>query len=211
MAASRQAATPKQGKPGHGGDNRRMALRLFRTTGYSTLLMPGEARLGMHPARMVASASLWLGLVCNVSVWRLLGDGPALAARPAPWLTVLGSAALITGASGLVLSLLGWRRTLKPAVTLALLAGALSACALWSRQLPVAALWQGPPGTLLPDWTSFMRWQVLALFGALGLLPVVWAWNVAVRRLPGPAQLQSNLTGAAIAAAVFALGLLLPA
>ena len=188
-----------------------MALRLFRTTGYSTLLMPGEARLGLHPARLVAAASLWLALACNVSLWRLLGDRTGLEAIAVHGWAVLASVALVAGASATVLSLLGWRRTLKPAVTLALLAGALTACALWSRKLPVAALWQGPPGTLLPDWTSFMRWQVLALFSALGLLPVVWAWNVAMRRLPGPEQLRSNLAGAAIGAAVFALGLLLPA
>jgi len=53
-----------------------MALRLFRTTGYSTLLMPGESRLATHPARLVAAASLWLALACNVALWRLLsGDG----------------------------------------------------------------------------------------------------------------------------------------
>ena len=49
-----------------------MALKLFRSTGYSTLLMPGEARLAMHPGWLVLATSLWLGLACNVALWREL-------------------------------------------------------------------------------------------------------------------------------------------
>ena len=70
-------------------------------------------------------------------------------------------------------------------------------------------LWQGPPRVLLPAWTSFMRWQVLALVAALAVVPIVWLWNHAVRRMPGPRQLQSNITGFLIAALLFGVGLFL--
>lgn len=183
------------------GDNAGMALRLFRTTGYSTLLLPGEARLAAHPALLVLWGSLWLAVAANVAVWRLLGGAFG------EWRMVLASVALIGGASGMVLSLLGWRRTLKFALTLALIAGALAAAGLWSQQLPVTALWQGPPRTWMPAWASFMRWQVLALVAVLAVLPIVWVWNSPVRRLSGPAQLQANLTGAAVGAVVAGLGL----
>ncbi|HEY0823668.1 MAG TPA: hypothetical protein VGD76_07770 [Ramlibacter sp.] len=184
------------------GDNAAMALRLFRTTGYSTLLMPGESRVATHPAMLVLWASLWLGIASNVAVWRWLGG--TLDSRMA-----LASALVISGAAGAIFSLLGWRRTLKPAVTLALVAGALVAAGLWSQQLPVQTLWQGPPRTLLPAWTSFMRWDVLLLVLVLAVVPIVWMWNHAVRRMPGPRQLQSNLTGAMLAAVVFGCGLFL--
>lgn len=179
-----------------------MALRLFRTTGYSTLLMPGEARIAPHPARLVLWASLWLAFACNVAVWRFLGG--TVEARSA-----LAAAALIGGGSGIVFSLLGWRRTLKPAITLALIAGALVAAGLWSQQLPIETVWQGPPRTLLPAWTSFMRWQVLAMVLVLAVVPIVWIWNQSVRRLPGPVQLQANIAGAIVAGVVFATGLFL--
>jgi glucan phosphoethanolaminetransferase (alkaline phosphatase superfamily) len=179
-----------------------MALRLFRTTGYSTLLMPGESRVAPHPARLVLWASLWLAFPCNMAVWRFLGG-------TVDWRSALASAALIAGGSGIVFSLLGWRRTLKPAITLALIAGALIAAGLWSQQLPIETVWQGPPRTMLPAWTSFMRWQVLAMVLVLGVVPIVWTWNQAVRRLPGPSQLQANIGGAMLAAAVFAGGLFL--
>lgn len=179
-----------------------MALRLFRTTGYSTLLMPGESRVATHPAMLVLWASLWLGVVCNVAVWRLLGGtGDARLA--------LASAAVVAGGCGIVFSLLGWRRTLKFVITLALIFGAVVAAGLWSQQLPVETLWRGPPRSMLPAWTSFMRWEVLALLLVLAVVPIVWLWNHAVRRLSGPVQLQSNVAGAVVGAAVFGAGLYL--
>ena len=180
-----------------------MALRLFRTTGYSTILMPGETRVRPHPARLVLWGSLWLALASNVGVWRLLLQ------RTTDWRSALASVLLVGGASGVILSLLGWRRTLKPAMTLAFIAGVLIADGLWSRQLPVEALWQGPPRTWLPDWASFLRWQAWALVLVLAVLPIVATWNAQTRRLSGPAQLRSNLWGAVLAALLFAAGLFL--
>jgi hypothetical protein len=43
----------------------------------------------------------------------------------------------------------------------------------------------------------------------LAVVPIVWLWNHPVRRLPGPAQLQSNLSGAFVAGLVFAVGVFL--
>lgn len=189
------------GKPP--GDNSPMALRLFRSTGYSTLLMPGETRRSTHPAQVVLGASLWLGVVCNVAVWRLLtGQGEPR--------HVLASIAFLTGVCGVVFSVFGWRRTLKPVVTLFLAAGAVLACGLWSQQLPVETLWQESVHALWVSWPSFMRWQVLAIVAVLGLVPMVWLWNMPLRRLPGPAQLRVNLLGAVIAAGIAAAAHALP-
>jgi lipid A ethanolaminephosphotransferase len=190
-------------RPAARGDNRAMALRLFRTTGYSTLLMPGEARLAMHPVWLVVATSLWLGLACNVALWRLV-LGPERDLR-----TAAASVLLIAGGAGAVLSLLGWRRTLKFSATVLLLAGALAACGLWVQGLPLETLWQQRPRALLPGWASFMRWQVPTLMFLLALVPIVSLWNVQVRRLPGPAQLQVNVTGAVLGAVAFLLGFLL--
>ena len=178
-----------------------MALRLFRTTGYSTLLMPGEARIAPHPVRIVFWASLWIGIACNVAVWRLFtGEPPGLR-------TVFGSVLALTGASGLVLSILGWRRTLKPAATFGILLATVLACGLWTQQLPIDTLWQTPSRAMLPAWASFLRWQMLLLVLVLGVVPVVTVWNMAMRRLPGPAQMRANLAGAFLAGVVLAAGI----
>lgn len=181
-----------------------MALRLFRTTGYSTLLMPGEARLAMHPAWMVLATSLWLALVCNVGVWRLLADRPDADPR-----FVLATIALIGGGSFAGLSLLGWRRTFKMAATLLLLGAALAACGLWIQGLPLEALWQQRPRAVVPGWATFMGWQVPVLMLLLAVVPTVWIWHVPLRRLPGPMQLQANILGALAGAVVFLAGLTL--
>jgi len=165
--------------------------------------MPGETSVRPHPARLVLWGSLWLALVGNVGVWRLLLQ------RSDDWRSTLASVFLIAGASGTLLSLLGWRRTIKPALTLAFIAGVLVADGLWSRQLPVEALWQGPPRTWLPDWTSFLRWQGWLLVLLVAVLPIVATWHVQVRRLSGQAQLKSNLWGAMLAAVLFAGGVVL--
>lgn len=181
-----------------------MALRLFRTTGYSTLMMPGETRLAMHPAWLVLATSAWLALACNVAVWRLLANAPQSDPR-----FVAATIALLGGGSAFVLSLLGWRRTLRFSATLLLLAGGLAACGLWVQGLPLEAVWQQRPRSVVPGWASFMGWQVPALMLVLAVLPVVWVWHVPLRRLPGPAQLQVNIAGAAAGAAVFMAGLAL--
>jgi len=179
-----------------------MALKLFRSTGYSSLLMPGESRLATHPSWLVLGASLWLGIFANVGIWRLLG-GTASDVSSA-----LASVFLLGGANGLFLSVLGWRRTIRFALTVALIVGALVACGLWSQQLPVETLWHGPSRSLLPAWASFLRWQVLALILLLAVVPIVWVWNHSLRRLSGPAQLKANLVGAVLSAVVFVAGLL---
>lgn len=172
-----------------------MALKLFRHTGYSTILMPGETRQALHPGWLVLAASLWVGVACNVAVWRL--DTPR---------AMLASAALLAGGSGMVLSVFGWRRTLKLAITVLLLAASLFACGLWIQDLPVESLWQQRPRGLLPPWPSFLRWQVLALLAVLALVPIVWVWNLQVRRLRGPQQLRANVGGAVAGAIVLGAG-----
>lgn len=178
-----------------------MALKLFRSTGHSTLLMPGETRLAPHPGWLVLAVSAWIALACNVAIWRLVND-------PARFPSALAVAAVLGGGAGCILSVLAWRRTLKLAATLVLVVAALVACGLWAQQLPIESLWTQRPLALLPGWASLLRWQVPTLFMLLAVLPVAWMWSVPLRRLPGPAQLQANILGVAIAAAVGGAGLI---
>jgi lipid A ethanolaminephosphotransferase len=180
-----------------------MPLKLFHTTGYSTLLQPGETRIPPHPARLVVFGSLWLGLACNMAVWRLLaGSGEG-------WRTTVGSAAVLAGGTAVFLSLLGWRRTLRLAMTLVLVAGALFAAGVWTQHLPVDALWQGAPRTWLPAWTSFLRWQVLGLMLVLAVLPIVWVWAAPMRRISAHAQLRVGTVGIFLGAALAGAGIFL--
>jgi len=95
------------------------------------------------------------------------------------------------------------------AVTLLLLVAGLLACGIWAQQLPIENLWTQRPLSLMPGWANFLRWQVPALFMVLAVLPIAWTWSFTLRRLPGPNQLQANIIGAVLAAAVCAAGLAL--
>lgn len=178
-----------------------MSLKLFRSTGYSSLLAPGETKVAVHPGWLVLATSLWIGLACNVALWRALSASPA----PVPnlaWSLTAGACA--AAAVGVVLSLMGWRRTLKPVATvLLLLLAALGACGIWIQSLPVdAGFLNHRPSGLLPSWSSFLRWQVPALLVGLGVVPVLWLWSTHPRRLSGPEQLGANIAGMVIGGVV---------
>jgi lipid A ethanolaminephosphotransferase len=175
-----------------------MSLKLFRHTGFHSILAPGETRVALHPGWMLLAAVLWLGFACNVWLWQALLRGES-ALRPA----LLG--VQVAAAAGLVLNLLGWRRTFKLATTLLLLLGALLAGGAWVQQLPLeAALQDGALARMLPPWAALMRWQVPAFVAVLWLLPCLWVWNAQLRRLAGPVQLRKNLLGMLLSAAVLA-------
>jgi glucan phosphoethanolaminetransferase (alkaline phosphatase superfamily) len=184
---------------------RRMTpLKLFRSTGYaSSLLVPGETRVAMHPGWMVLAVGLWAGLACNVALWRAAvgtgEDGMGLVQA-----LLLGTFA--GAACAAVNSILGWRKTLKPAATVLVAMGALLACGISSQALPVdLGLFDRPLSSLLlSPWASLLHWQVPTLFTVLGVLPVIWIWTRDVRRLSGPHQLRVNLAGMALATCVLA-------
>ena len=182
-----------------------MALKLFRSTGYSSILMAGETtRLAMHPGWMILAVSVWVGFVCNVALWRqLAGTG-----QPGGMGSAVALGLAIAGACCLVLSLFGWRKTIKPAATLILLAAALTACSIWSDALPVDStlLGRGFFRLMLPSWTVFLRWQEWAMLAGLALVPMVWVWNTPLRRLSAQKQLNVNIVGSLLGVAVLGIG-----
>jgi lipid A ethanolaminephosphotransferase len=177
-----------------------MSLKLFRSTGFASILDPGETRVAMHPGWVIAAVSAWIGFAANVAVWRGFGSGNAGGLAQA---VTLG--AFIAAGCAAILSVLGWRKTLKPAATLMLLLAALAAANIWGQGLPVngALVEGGMSGLFFPPWASLLRWQVLFLIAVLGLVPMLWVWQTHVRRLPGPQQMGINMTG------VFLAGVLL--
>lgn len=169
-----------------------MSLKLFRSTGFHSILTPGEARLALHPGKAVAMVAGWVGIACNIWLWRgLLGGGvQALLAGIAAGIG-------LAGVTGLVLSVFGWRRTFKAAATFVLLGASLFAGGILTQGLPASALVDDATrlSAMLPPWASLFQWQVPTALVLLGGLPVLWIWNTQLRRLSGPAQLKTNLWG----------------
>lgn len=180
-----------------------MTLKLFRSTGYSTMLLPGEARLAPRPAWAVAAVGTWIALACNVSLWRALVDmdTPALLAS-------LAQALAVGGATGAFLSLVCWRRTLKPLASALLVLAATSASSTWLHKLP-ADLAGSVTERIFPGWAALLDWRVSTMLALLGLVPVLMLWTTQLRRLTGPVQLQANLKGFFLGAALGSAGGLL--
>lgn len=180
-----------------------MALKLFRSTGYSSIFAPGQSRVAMHPGWLIAALSAWAAFACNVALWREIADSPA-AGVGLP--RALALSIFVFGGCVLVLSLLGWRRTVKPAGTLVVLVAALVACSIWAQGLPVDAglLDKRLSSLILPPWASLLRWQVSALLAVLALVPTVWAWNTKLRRLSARQQLSVTVMGILIGAVLLA-------
>ena len=180
-----------------------MSLKLFRSTGYSSILGPGETRVAPHPGWLVLAVSAWIGFACNVALWRHLRGmetGPSLGQS-----LMIGG--FIAAACGVLLSLLGWRRTLKRAASVLLLLAALVAACIWVQGLPLDAslLDQGPRMLLVPAWPSLLRWQFPALLVVLGVVPALWLSQLRLRRLAGPQQLQANINGMLLGIATMVL------
>ncbi len=170
-----------------------MSLKLFRSTGYSSILAAGESRVATHPGWLVLAASLWIGFGCNVALWHVVhGTGSVGHA--------LLAGAFIASASLAVLSLFGWRRTLKHTATLLLLLAALAASSLWvqGRSLDGGLFAQGLRNAFFPGSHGLLQWQFTTLLLSFGLVPMLWVWQLQVRRLPGGQQLACNVTGALI-------------
>lgn len=177
---------------------RAMGLKLFRSTGYSSILAPGETRLPMHPAWMLLAVSLWAGFVANVAVWRGLRRSAGL-----DHALVVGVAA--TAICLFILSMFGWRKTLKPAAVIVLALAALASATIWGQAWPVdGSLLSRPLSTIfVPAWPDLLRWQVSATLVGLALVPAIWVIQKPVRRLGGPQQLRVNMLGIVLAIALF--------
>jgi len=172
-----------------------MSLKLFRSTEFlSSFFSPEQQRAALHPAWPVVLASLWIASAGNLALWRELMNLPELARARGLWLGA-GLALMVAAATCALLSLLAWRRTLKPAIAVLLFASALGSHAMLSHGLVIdAALmakllqsgsWQARD---LLDWRLFVTLLVLAL------LPSIWLGQLPLRRLGPARQLQANAT-----------------
>ncbi len=176
-----------------------MALRLFRSTGFSSILFPGETRVAMHPGWLVLVTSMWVGFASNVPLWRAI-SGTGVDLRHAALMGLVVAAVCAT-----LLSLMGWRKTLKPTATVLLLLSALAACGIWAQGLPVDAslLDKHLADVILPTWTNLLRWEVPLVTVLLTLPPMLWVWQVRLRRLSGQEQMRFNMLGMAVGVMLF--------
>lgn len=155
----------------------------------------------MPPLWLVVLASLWIATVCNVALWRELSRLPGLSGGQAAVISV-ALVLVITLATTALLSLLAWRWTLKPAITLFLLSAAFGAYFMMAYGVVIdKTMMVNTLQTDVRETRDLLNWRLLATVLVLAVLPLVLLWRQKVRRASAARQLLGNfatLAGACV-------------
>ncbi|WP_074575054.1 phosphoethanolamine--lipid A transferase [Polaromonas sp. JS666] len=153
---------------------------------------PHQPARGMRPLWLVVLASIWIATVCNVALWRELFRLPGLNGGQAAVISV-ALVLVITLATTALLSLLAWRWTLKPAITLFLLAAAFGAYFMMAYGVVIdKTMMVNTLQTDVRETRDLLNWRLLATVLVLAVLPLVLLWRQKVRRASAARQLLGN-------------------
>jgi len=170
-----------------------------------------SARTGRtrHPAWLVLIYSLWIATVCNIALWREWSRMPEL--QNLRGLGVgAGFTVTITAAMVVVFSLLNWRWTLKPAITLSLFAAAFGAHFMLSYGVVIdTTMLVNALQTDMRETRDLVNAQMLVTVLVMAILPTVWLWRQRPLRRSALRQIVGNLLTAALALGVLVGSLLL--
>lgn len=147
----------------------------------------------MRPLWVVVLASFWIATVCNLALWRALARLPELGTGQA--LTVSAGLALVIAlATAGLLSLLAWRWTLKPVITLFCVSAAFGAYFMLAygvvidKSMIVNAL-----QTDARETRDLLNWRLAATVLLLAVLPCVLLWRQHIRLQSPARQAGANL------------------
>jgi lipid A ethanolaminephosphotransferase len=196
-----------------------MGLKLFRSTGHSSLLDTQTAAawqkhtrqglMGRNPVALLAWVSLWLATIGNGALWRELGRLGQLRSV-GDYAFAVAFAAIIFGALCALGALLAWRRSIKPVLLFLCLAGALGMHFMLSYgvvidpTMIVNVLQTDPRET-----RDLLSWKMLLTVLIVAGLPALWLWRQNVQNLSWPRQALSNLVFGIAACVVIAVALAL--
>lgn len=169
----------------------------------------GHAAWTQRPATVIVLAALWVASIANLALWRALADLPELA-NGRGLAFGIGFGFMIAAAHVALLSLLAWRWTLKPALTLVLLSAAAGAYFMLSYGVVIDRSMM--VNVLLTDAREARELFSLRMLGSLlvlGVLPVALLWRTRVEWPSARRQLRRNtlLFATGIAVTVGAGGL----
>lgn len=161
-----------------------MALKLFRTTEYSTssLFTHTRPQAGVGPAALLVLSALWLAGPGNLVLWMAVAGGTQSAGGV---LVAVALALAVAAFDCAVLSVLAWRRLLKFAITLMF---ALSAAGTWWLLAEAPSLADGAAGS--QPWTG---WQRLLAIIVVFVMPLLLVWRQTVRIVIVRRQFASNV------------------
>jgi lipid A ethanolaminephosphotransferase len=155
----------------------------------------------IRPLWLVVLASIWIATVCNVALWRELFRLPGLSGGQAVVISV-ALVMVIALATTALLSLLAWRWTLKPAITVFLLAAAFGAYFMMAYGVVIdKTMMVNTLQTDVRETRDLLNWRLMGTVLVLAVLPLALLWRQKVRRASAARQLLGNfgtLAGASV-------------
>ena len=147
----------------------------------SGLPAPHSRRRSLRPATAILMTALWIATVGNLALWQALRALPELGnARGLAFDLAFGAGVLALNV--LVLSLLAWRWTLKPALVLFLLAAAGGAYFMLTYGVVIDRTMM--VNVLLTDTREareLLSWRMLGALLLLGAMPLALLWRTPLR------------------------------
>lgn len=180
-------------------------FQLFNRSSASSDKGAGAGLAGLRSLWLVALTSVWLGTVCNLALWRELARLPDLSVLHIVEISVAFCLAIIFLINAL-LSLLAWRWTLKPVITICLFAAAagsyfmLTYGVVIDKHMIVNTL-----QTDMRETRDLLSWRLAATVLVLAVLPAVWLWRQKLRPQRALRLIASNAAVFVVSAVMFVL------
>jgi lipid A ethanolaminephosphotransferase len=167
----------------------------------------GSAR---HPLWLVGAGTLWMATLGNVALWRELWQLGALnGLHGAAFGLAVGG--LLWALLALVATLLAWRGTLRPALTLLLLASAVTTHFMLTYRIVLdSTMLTNVLQTHPAEARDLLNLRLLLTVLLLGVLPSIWLWRTPIRPVRWTRRVLQNL-GLAFAAILVAASAVLAA
>lgn len=146
----------------------------------------------MHPRWLIILTSLWLATLGNVALWRELALLPEMNDLRA---VLFGAsfALLVAALICIILSVLCWRWTIKPVISLFLLAAAVGGYFMLTYGVVIdSTMMVNVLQTDLRESRDLTSWKLFFFILFFAVLPMIWLWRQRVRRLSAWSQLLGN-------------------
>ena len=145
-----------------------------------------------NPATLAVLAALWLASVCNWPLWRALWSLPEMQS-PRGVVFMLSLGLVITALAAAVLALAAWRRSIKPAIGMLVLAAAFGAHFMGSYGVVIdPTMMLNVLGTDVQETLDLLNGRLLAGVALLAGVPLMLLWRVRPARVGVAGQAWRN-------------------
>ena len=168
-----------------------MFLKLFGTKKFTAPQALSTSRLdferdnarGIHPNWLIILASVWLATLGNWALWQELARLPEMNDLRALWFAG-AFALLIMALTAMLMSIVCWRWTLKPVISIFLISAAVGGYFMLSYGVVIdSTMMVNVMQTDLRESRDLTSWKMLLAVLGFAVLPMVWLWRVQVKRV----------------------------